>query len=313
MKKVPLNNIIQRIHQEKGFSNEEINSKIKNKIEELSGLVSEEGAAHIVANELGVQIFGENKLKVSEIMSNMKDITVIGKVVAIFDLVEFQKDSNPGKVRSVILGDETGKIRVSFWHSAADAIDGVTSGTILRLEGVVSRENNRQPEISVANPEQVKISPEGIVIDVSNEEKTKKIVELTGGNSAILGTVVQTFRPTFYDRCPECNKKVVEGSCSTHGKVEAKKACIFNIIVDDGSASIRCVFFNELAENISGVAIEELEAKNEEVRKNIIGTIVKISGSVRFSEFLGENEIIANFIDDVDIEKEVMNLNSKLE
>lgn len=313
MKKVPINNIIQRIHQEKKLSMEEISSKIKSKIEELSGLVSEEGAAHIVANELGVQIFGENKLKISQIMANMKDITVIGKVVNIYDTVEFQKDSNPGKVRSVIIGDETGKIRVSFWHSAVDAIEKVTPGTILKLENVVSRENNKQPEISVAKPEQVHVSPEGIVIDVSNEEKTKKIVELTSGNSAILGTIVQTFRPTFYDRCPECNRKVVNGECVTHGKVDSKKACIFNIIVDDGTSSIRCVFFNELAEKISGVKIEELEIKTEDVRSRIIGTLVKLSGSVRYSEFLGENEIIANSIDEVNIEKEVKNLNSKLE
>ena len=73
------------------------------------------------------------------------------------------------------------------------------------------------------------------------------------------------------------------------------------------------MFFNELAEQITGVKIEELEAQIEEVRSKIIGTIVKLSGSVRFSDYLSDNEIIVNSIDEIDIEKEVKYLNSKLE
>ena len=48
--------LINRI-KEKGFNEKEIERKINRKLEELSGLISREGAAHLIANELGIKIF----------------------------------------------------------------------------------------------------------------------------------------------------------------------------------------------------------------------------------------------------------------
>ena len=48
--------LINRI-KEKGFNDKEIERKINRKLEELSGLISREGAAHLIANELGINLF----------------------------------------------------------------------------------------------------------------------------------------------------------------------------------------------------------------------------------------------------------------
>ena len=69
MYKVPLAEIKQKILASGKVESEELEQKLKAKINELSGLISEEGAAHIIANELGVEIVStsQKKLKVKEI------------------------------------------------------------------------------------------------------------------------------------------------------------------------------------------------------------------------------------------------------
>ena len=57
MLKIPLNDIIAKILKETSLSEAEINTKIDQKLDQLSGLISKEGAAHIIANELGVKLF----------------------------------------------------------------------------------------------------------------------------------------------------------------------------------------------------------------------------------------------------------------
>ncbi len=56
MIKVPYEDIVAKIRQDAGISESELNEKIEEKMSQLSGLVSKEGAAHIVANELGVKV-----------------------------------------------------------------------------------------------------------------------------------------------------------------------------------------------------------------------------------------------------------------
>ena len=50
MIKVPLSTIIEKIKENSNLTIDDINSKIKEKMDQLSGLISDEGAAHIIAN-----------------------------------------------------------------------------------------------------------------------------------------------------------------------------------------------------------------------------------------------------------------------
>lgn len=302
MYKIPLANVVEKIASEKSLSVDQVNSKISKKMTELAGLVSAEGAAHIIANEMGVSIFTEEpqELKLSNIQPFMKHISVTGKVVAIFDLVEFQKDSNPGKVRNLILGDETGRVRVSFWHHATDPLDAVSQGTILRLKNVVSKDNNGQVELSVSTPESIEINPEGVSVETIAEQPApkKKIVELENETRVTLvGAIVQAFKPAYYPVCPECRRKLKDNECSVHGKQEPSLGYVFNCILDDGTDTIRCVFFNDTADTFGDwKTIEKDISAQEELVKKIIGGLLNVTGSVRTNQLMGRKEIIASSV-----------------
>ena len=71
MFKLSYEKIIEKISTIKNVSKEEIESKIQFKLVELQDLISKEGAAHIIANELGVNLFEleSQDLKIKEIES----------------------------------------------------------------------------------------------------------------------------------------------------------------------------------------------------------------------------------------------------
>jgi hypothetical protein len=64
---IPIDVIIEKITEQTDLKEEEVQNKINSKLEQLSGLISKEGAAHIVANELGVKLMQtEGVMKIKE-------------------------------------------------------------------------------------------------------------------------------------------------------------------------------------------------------------------------------------------------------
>ena len=111
--------IISKIKEKTGKSDEEITSLIKEKLKKLSDLISKEGAAHIVANELKVKIIDKisGRLKIKNLVVGMGSVDVIGKVVDIYPIKEFKTAKREGRIASFLLGDNTGSTRVVIWDN----------------------------------------------------------------------------------------------------------------------------------------------------------------------------------------------------
>ena len=143
MIKIPLQDIIDKIIEATEITQEEMDKKINEKLESLSGLISKEGAAHIIANELGVKIFEQpsGKLQIKNILSGMRSVEFVGKVQQIFNITEFtRKDGGSGKVGSFTLADETGSIRVVCWGSQTDNIKDMANENIVKvMDGYVNQ------------------------------------------------------------------------------------------------------------------------------------------------------------------------------
>ena len=108
--------IAERISKASGKSIDEINRLVEAKRAQLSGLISREGAAQLVASELGIN-FDKEKVKVKEIMPGMKKVNVVGKIIQMFPVREYKKETRQGKIGSFIIADDTGNIRVVLWDT----------------------------------------------------------------------------------------------------------------------------------------------------------------------------------------------------
>ena len=93
--------LVERISKASGLSTEEIERKVEAKRAKLSGLVSKEGAAQIVAAELGIN-FEKERMKISELVQGMRRANILGKVIEISPVRSYTKGEREGKVCNLI-------------------------------------------------------------------------------------------------------------------------------------------------------------------------------------------------------------------
>src|SRR3989338_10830857 len=92
--------VLDKIMKEKNLSRTEVEAHIEEKLRELHGLISKDGAAHIVANEVGVQMHVQNmqQIKLKDVDPSMSMITVDVKIMERYEVRSFQKGTRMGKV-----------------------------------------------------------------------------------------------------------------------------------------------------------------------------------------------------------------------
>ena len=296
--------LIQLISESSGVSIEEIERKIEAKQAKLSGLISKEGAAQVIAAELGVN-FDKQLIKISHILPGMKKINLVGKIINLFPVREFNKNGRSGRVASFVLADDTSNIRTVLWDE--NHIDLVVKKQI--IEGGIVEINNatiRNGELHLSSFSELKNSNQNIESVVLEKPTVrKKIVEFNTNDSASARAfIVNIFEPRFFFVCPECRKKVSEiGDCVSHGKVTPEKRALLNFVLDDGTETIRGVMFSDQLEKL--MSYEDLE--NSELfnnkKKELLGKEMIIEGNVRKNQLFGNNEFIVSDIREIDVDK----------
>src|SRR3990167_6750409 len=93
--------LVEKISSLAKVTSDEIERKVEAKRAKLSGLVSKEGAAQIVAAELGIN-FEKERMKISELVLGMRKANILGKIIEIFPVREFNKNGREGKVASFV-------------------------------------------------------------------------------------------------------------------------------------------------------------------------------------------------------------------
>ncbi|MBS3143309.1 hypothetical protein J4446_00305 [Candidatus Woesearchaeota archaeon] len=306
MIKLSYEQIIEKIRDQTKKPFSEIEILVNKKLEQLSDLISKQGAAHIIANELKVKLFDkiEGRLKIKDLVSGMNSVEVLSKVIKIYGIREFEKDGKQGKVASILIGDETGTCRMTLWdtnHIGEIEKNNLMEEKVVLVKNAYVKENNGFKEIHLGNRANIVYPNEKVnVISYSPQQaiNTKKIKDLEVNDYvSIEGTIVQVFDPRFYDSCPECRKKLnEEGKCEVHGVVEKKEVPIINIFLDDGTENIRVVMFGSADQLIKN---KETLKNTDEFRDEVLGKQLKIQGKVIKNEMFDRNEFRASIVEEL--------------
>lgn len=329
MFKIPHAELVGLIKEKAGLSEKEIEEKIENKMKQLSGLISKEGAAHIIANELGIKAYDkfQGKLQIKNILAGMRNVEATGKVTRVFDVREFIKEDRTGKVGSFIMGDPTGTIRVVAWGDQADNIKKLDADSIVKVVGGYVKDNKGSLEVHMNEKSSLEINPPGEKIEGVKKLETerKKISDLgaNDNNAEIMGTIVRVFEPRFFEVCPECRKRARprDGAyfCEQHGKVEPNYSFVLNMFLDDGSDNIRAVFFGDQALKVINKPMQEfMEYKDnpekfEDMKTEMLGNIIKLMGRVNKNEMFDRLEFITKSVDvNPDPDEEIEKLNQEV-
>ncbi len=305
--------LVERISKISGFDALEIERRVEAKKAKLSGLISKEGAAQIVAAEMGVNLDME-RLKISEIMHGMKRANVVGKVIDIFPVREFNKNNRSGKVANLKIADDSGNTRVVLWDT--NHISLIEQGKINKGDVIeVANANVRNGELHLSSFSDIKLSTEKIEAVVTEKLfESGKLDSIKAGQSLRLrAVIVQLFEPRYFEVCPECKKRALEGECKIHGKVEPVKRALLSVVLDDGSSTIRSVIFGENINRL-GFTDEEIFSldKFAEKKSYLLGEERIFYGNVRNNALYNTTEFNIEKVEGVDIDNLVKELEKKV-
>ncbi|MBD3405788.1 MAG: hypothetical protein GF411_06620 [Candidatus Lokiarchaeota archaeon] len=249
--------------------------------------------------------------KIEDLSTGMWDVDLEGKVVRIFDITTFDREGSEGRVQNIIVADDTGTIRVTFWNDDVDKITGIEEGDVIRvLHGYVKEGFRGGYEYQVGRKAEITINPKDTSIadlDIS-EVSTRPTVSANrymigdidasteGKTIEICGIIVNISQSKpVYPSCPDCRKKLnfEDGryNCAVCGDVKKPEyRMLFKITIDDGSGSIRATLFGESGEDLLGISAEEAQriiektgrdtAPIEQNSDRALGRYVAIQGRV---------------------------------
>jgi replication factor A1 len=292
--------ILEKIAKISGIEKDEVLRRIDAKRAKLSGLISQEGAAQIVAAELGVS-FDNEKLKLNEILPGMRKINVVGKIINSFPVRVFKTQrGDEGKVMNMIIADDTSNTKVVLWdtnHISLFENKVLSNGSVVEIVNASVRDG----EIHLGSFSDIK--PTNANFDELVTEriiKEKKISDFKVSDSAkVRAFVVQSFEPRFFEVNKETGKKLTDDERARG--VPTEKRALINIVIDDGSETIRAVVFHE---QLKQLGLTDLENEERRIlqRENILGKEFIFSGVVKKNNYFNNEEFSINSVEEVNLD-----------
>ncbi len=234
--------VLEKIVQATAKSAEEINALIDEKKNKFAGLLTDAGAAIMVAKELGVNVLEKTPPKISALTEGMKNINVSGIVTHAFAPKEFDKNGKKGKLLNIVLSDESGEIRVTLWNDQVDLFEKqkISRGDKITLDNCIVKSFNEKTQLSLG-------FGGSFLVTEKKETNHTRLADLAAGQNTV--DVSGVLERVFEEKSFNSNNK--EGKLLT-------------FMLKDDSLSLRCVAWND--------AIKE-------VRKAKEGSAIRIEGA----------------------------------
>jgi len=315
--------IIERILKKTSFSRDEIKQKVERKQKELGSLISSEGAAHLVAKEYGLDFLDntKRKLQIRNIISGMKNVTFAGRIFRISNIIEFKRsDGTGGRVVNLFLGDSSGICKLALWNDQVKLVDEETVkiGDAIQIINGFAKENvYGDMEISLGKFGKIATAADAELPSAEDlarklgtlQSQRTPIANIVPGNFEVKATVVDVFKGNFiFSICPMCAGKInfVDGKtkCAEHGEVEANNALVINAVVDDGTGTLRAIFFREKAEKLiemiaDEIAVHSVDKRYEWVRERALGKELLLVGKVKNNKVFNRLEMLVDEVKEI--------------
>lgn len=176
--------------------------------------------------------------KISDIKENDSDINLIGVVLQVSDIRTFSKrNGGEGKVRNILIGDDTGKIRVTLWDDKTKLADDVNVGDAVEIINGYARLNsfNDEVEIQIGNHGMIRHTDSSVEY---REEFTPISDIVPDENYSIRGRVSGI------------------GEIREFSKKDGSVGMVSSIYISDDTGRIRVTLWNEMAEMAENVDID---------------------------------------------------------
>lgn len=281
------------------ISKEDFLQRVQEKVESMGGLCDEPMAAMLVANELGFSDVGRDSVKIENITAESGQINFVAKVLSVFDTKEFTRnDGTIGRVGNIIVGDETGKIKITLWDNMADLIkaEKIKTGQNLQISGY-AKQGYSGVEVNVGNNGVLAESEEEIEVIAS----TQKIKDIKDG----MGDLNLT-------------GKVLEISeVRTFQRKDGNPGKVGNLLLGDNTGTIRVTLWDDRTEFLNQIEYgDTVELVNAYARENAFTQKVELQvgnrSIIRKSEKKVEYEEEFTPIEDIRADMNNINVSGRI-
>ncbi|MDD4244574.1 MAG: single-stranded DNA-binding protein [Candidatus Methanomethylophilaceae archaeon] len=250
--------------------------------------------------------------KIKDLKEGMGNVSVTGRVLS----VEERNVNVRGEDKTVysgLMADDTGKVQFSAWNN-----HNLKEGETILITNAYIRGWKGIPQLNIGDRSEVSRvdDPFGNAdLGTSSNKTLREIAESGGGLDVTVSGLVVDLRggSGLIFRCPQCNRSVLGGECTNHGKIDPVHDLRMKIVLDDGSGAIGAVLNRELTEKLTGVTLENAvslsKARGEsgiiarEIAPKILMKRLVLRGNVMSDEY-GPMMIVSEAeTEEVDIEK----------
>jgi len=176
--------------------------------------------------EIDVQVL--DAYQVADLTMGASDVDLVGEVLATEEVRTFGRDDgSEGKVSNLVVGDETGRIRVTLWDEKADLADEFSAGEVVEITDGYVRERDGSLELHVGN----RGSVDAVDDEVTFVPDAKPIDDLELDETADIAGVVRSAD----------DKRTFDRDDGSQGQVR-------NVRLQDDSGDIRVALWGEKAD-----------------------------------------------------------------
>jgi replication factor A1 len=285
------------------ISSEKLLEKLGKERKKMGGLISDETLLRILAAELGVEIannemFAPN-LVIGDLIPSLNDISVTGRVVAVFSPKTFE-GKRSGKLASLFIADRSGMLRVVLWNSKVSFVESnkLKVGQITRfLHGYTREDRSGKVELHIGEKGSVEIDPsdfdaKDFVVQIPNV----KIDGITSANKSkrlnVVGTVKELFAPSDFQR------------------QDASSGRVMRFVLADETGEITVVVWNEKVDEIESMLEKGARLQIVQARvKRALGDKIEIH--VDAGTYVGTAEDEESFLTIAELSEGLSHVNVK--
>lgn len=200
-------------------SRDDIINRLKMEKERTGGYIPDEILLRAIAASYGVEILTEAvkpKLLIKDLIPNLGNVTVTGRVIAVFPAQEGNKSGL--KSSSLLIADRSGILRVVLWNDKKDLVNHgrINVGQILKFTHGYTKEGKKgKTELHVGARADVEVDPEDV--DASDyptiEELSVKIGAINdkfrNGKVTLVGTIKEVLPTSTFTRRDSSSGKLL--------------------------------------------------------------------------------------------------------
>ena len=275
-------------------------------------LIADETLLRLIAARYGVEIL-QNKvyreLSISHLVPGLNDVTVTGRVVAVYPPKTFEGERS-GKFATLIIVDKDAVLRVVLWNDKVDLIESgeLKAEQIIRFSHGYTREDRKgKAELHLGTRSQIEVELKNVKADdyPSIGKFDTKINELTKAhkNIHLTGTVKEVFPASPFTRQDQSTGTVMRFTLAdetgeapvvvwNEKAAELEKSLKINVQLQLVNAKVKAASSGEFEVHVDSSTYVNISAPTEQLTK-IAGlnenlTSVNVEGEVATAPALKE-------------------------